>query len=101
MRLVASSVITVASFQAGDFRVIGKLVATSIIQGGPGFPVMLPAAYRYMQCGDYQCPEVIVDVPDPMMQSLLCQVQQQQCTLVQNVFNAECCQYCTGESCRF
>ena len=27
---------------------IGKLVATCILQGGPGFPVFLPAVYHYI-----------------------------------------------------
>ena len=43
----------------------GKLIATSIIQGGPGFPMMMPAAYHYISCGDYQSPELskVYDLP--------------------------------------
>ena len=39
--------------QSEDFRTIGEMVATSILQGGPGFPVSLPAAYNYIITGKY------------------------------------------------
>lgn len=49
---------------------IGKLVATSIIQGGPGLPVLLPAAYRYICYNDYRGEEIGI-VPDPFVRKLL------------------------------
>ena len=38
--------------QSGVFRMIGRMVATSIVQGGPGFPTLQPAAYRYICSGE-------------------------------------------------
>lgn len=49
---------------------IGKLVATSIIQGGPGLPVLLPAAYRYVCYNECHGEEIDI-VPDPVIRNLL------------------------------
>lgn len=49
--------------------IIGKLVATSIFQGGPGFPVLLPSAYHYISSGECKVDEM--DVPDPVIRNLL------------------------------
>ncbi len=48
---------------------IGKLVATSIVQGGPGFPVLLPAAYSYICSEAYM--DKITDIPDPLVKTLV------------------------------
>ena len=53
---------------------LGKLVAVSILQGGPGFPVMLPAAYSYICKEDYVSKLADADVPDPLVATLLDQV---------------------------
>lgn len=49
---------------------IGTLVATSIVQGGPGLPVFLPAAYSFICHGEYSGEEMCT-VPDPVVQGLL------------------------------
>lgn len=48
------------------------MLATSIVQGGPGFPVLLPALYNYIVSGKY-IGEVAddSDVPDPVIRQLL------------------------------
>ena len=38
----------------GVFEVLGKMVAHSIIQGGPGFPYLSPVVYWYVATGDLQ-----------------------------------------------
>ena len=40
--------IPIHPIQSEDFKMIGKLVATSIVQGGPGLPVFSPVAYNYI-----------------------------------------------------
>lgn len=52
---------------------LGKLVATSIIQGGRGFPVLLPAAYSYICKEEYL--GNLGETPDPLVSSLLEQVR--------------------------
>ena len=47
----------------------------SIVQGGPGFPVMLPAAYHYLTTKEYIGQLVDdLDAPDPQMFELLYKV---------------------------
>lgn len=38
----------------GVFEVLGKMVAHSMIQGGPGFPYLSPVVYWYIATGDLQ-----------------------------------------------
>ena len=38
----------------GFFEVLGKMIAHSLVQGGPGFPYMSPAVYWYLTTGDLQ-----------------------------------------------
>ena len=47
---------------------IGKVIAMSIVQGGCGFPVLLPAAYHYLTTGEY-LGQIVDDnvVPDPQI----------------------------------
>ena len=40
--------ISIHPIQSEDFKMIGKLVAMSIVQGGPGLPVFSPVAYNYI-----------------------------------------------------
>jgi hypothetical protein len=37
------------ALRANLFKVAGRMVATSIMQGGPGFPVFPKSAYAYFQ----------------------------------------------------
>lgn len=50
-------------------------MAMSIVQGGPGLPILSPVVYDYISSGHY-CPEKIVDsdVPNLDVQLLLAQV---------------------------
>ncbi len=44
------------------------MIATSIVQGGPGFPVLHPVVYKYITTGEYL--GLVVDdsdVPDPFI----------------------------------
>ncbi len=59
--------------QNKDFKFIGVLVATSIVQGWPGLPVFLPAAYHYI-CAKENIKQS-ERVPDPLVRELLCQVR--------------------------
>ena len=47
-------------------------MATSILQGGPGFPLLHPAAYSYI-CGEEYTDKFSdnADVPDPLVRDLL------------------------------
>ena len=62
----------ILNVQAEDFKTIGKLVATSIVQGGYGLPVFHPAVYHYLTSGKYlgQVSDD-KDVPDPQVRMLL------------------------------
>ena len=51
--------------------IIGKLIATSIFQGGPGFPVLLPCAYQYISSGECKVHVDEMDIPDPVTRNLL------------------------------
>lgn len=48
----------------------------SIVQGGSGFPVLLPAAYHYLTTGEY-LGQFVDDgsIPDPEIRQLLHQVR--------------------------
>ena len=54
---------------------IGKVITMLIVQGGCGFPVLLPAAYHYLTTGEY-LGQIVDDnvVPDPQIRHLLRQV---------------------------
>lgn len=41
-------------FQRSEFRVLGMLLAMSIVQSGFGLPVLHPAMYQYMMGTAYQ-----------------------------------------------
>ena len=64
------------SSQNEDFKMMGKLVATSIIQGGPSLPIFLPAVYRYILTSKYSSDWMpgSKDFPDPLIKRLLQQV---------------------------
>ena len=51
-------------------------MGTSIVQGGPGFPVMLPAAYHYMSTEQILDHDIVKDdIPDPMISRLFEEVK--------------------------
>ena len=61
--------------QNEDFKMIGKLTATSIVQGGPGLPIFLPAVYHYLCFGKYSTELKTAEVPDLLIRNLLEQVR--------------------------
>ena len=47
-----------------------------MLQGGPGFPTLLPLVYQYIVTGNYDPHDIHVDdVPDYQVQSLLSEVK--------------------------
>ena len=61
--------------QGSEFKMLGNLVSMSAMQGGPGFPVLLPAAYDYITTGQYHTLDLTdSDVPDHQVRSLLAEV---------------------------
>lgn len=65
----------IAIYESGDYRAIGKLVATSILQGGPGLPIFLPAVWNYIVRSDGSMQGMAM--PDPLVKNLIKQVQVQ------------------------
>ena len=39
---------------SGTFEMLGKIIAHSVVQGGPGFPYLCPTLYWYIATGDLQ-----------------------------------------------
>jgi len=55
--------------------VLGKYVAMSVVQGGPGFPYFLQAVYKYITTGDYLNTYVDDrDIPDEGVRRLISEV---------------------------
>ena len=52
---------------------MGKLVAMSVLQGGPGLPILWPAAYHYLCSGLHIGPHRFstIDIPDPLVRRML------------------------------
>ena len=59
--------------QNEDFRYLGILIATSVVQGGGGLPCLLPSVYNYLAQDKFQ--EIgLDDVPDLFVRKLLNEV---------------------------
>lgn len=54
----------------GIFEIMGKLIAHSLIQGGPGFPYLAPIIYSYLSSGDLQTAILKASSMDVMGQQL-------------------------------
>lgn len=55
---------------SGTFELFGKVIAHSLVQGGPGFPYLCPTLYWYIATGDLQqvtARLTCVDVQDPVL----------------------------------
>ena len=59
-----------ANVLTGIFEVLGKMIAHSLIQGGPGFPYLAPVIYSYISTGDLQMASLKVSVMDIKNQTL-------------------------------
>ena len=54
---------------------VGILVSMSAVQGGPGFPNLLPVVYDYLSKGQYNPEDICIgDVPDYQVRALLTEV---------------------------
>lgn len=53
---------------------LGELIAASIVQGGDGAPVFLPALYEYMATGHFSC-AAMQEIPDLATKDLIEQVR--------------------------
>ena len=59
---------------SGIFEILGKMIAHSLVQGGPGFPYLAPVVYSYISTGDLQAALLhvsAVDVCDPTLSSII------------------------------
>ena len=61
--------------QSSEFQMLGTLVSMSVVQGGPGFPVLLPVVYDYIVKGQYSLHDIAdTDIPDLEVQTLISEV---------------------------
>lgn len=61
----------------GVFEVLGKMVAHSMIQGGPGFPYLSPVIYWYIATGDLRqgiARASVIDISDGILNSYVTRV---------------------------
>ena len=62
----------------GVFEVLGKIVAHSLIQSGPGFPFLAPSIYWYVATGDLQqglARARVVDISDGILEGYVTRVR--------------------------
>ena len=55
---------------SGSFEILGKILAHSLVQGGPGFPYLCPTLYWYIATGDLQqglARASCIDILDPVL----------------------------------
>ena len=72
----------------GVFEVLGKMVAHSMNQGGPGFPYLSPVIYWYIATGDLQqgiARASVIDISDGVLNSYVTRVSVA-CTFFGTVF---------------
>lgn len=59
---------------SGIFEILGKMIAHSLVQGGPGFPYLALVVYSYISTGDLQAALLhvsAVDVCDPILSTII------------------------------
>ena len=59
---------------SGIFEIVSKMIAHSLVQGGPGFPYLAPVVYSYISTGDLQAALLhvsVVDVCDPTLSNII------------------------------
>ena len=55
-----------------DYKVVGMYIGMSVLQGGPGLPVLSKYLYNYLTNGEYINLDIkISDVPEPGARALL------------------------------
>ena len=63
---------------SGMLELVGKIVAHSIAQGGPGFPCLALPCYYYLVTGDLMCAMAYCscwDIPDPVSRNIVLKVK--------------------------
>ena len=63
---------------SGMLELVGKIVAHSIAQGGPGFPCLALPCYYYLVTGDLMCAMAYCscwDIPDPVSRNVVLKVK--------------------------
>ena len=64
----------------GMFEMVGKMIAHSLVQGGPGFPCLALLCFYYLVTGDVMCAFAycdVWDIPDPSSRNIVLQVYAQ------------------------
>ena len=63
---------------SGVMKLVGTIIAHSILQGGPGFPVFSPAVYNYLAKGNLDEAMTADTVKDCsiQMQQFICKVRE-------------------------
>lgn len=62
---------------SGMFEMVGKMIAHSLVQGGPGFPCLALPCFYYLVTGDVMCAFAYCDVwdlPCPMSRNIVLQL---------------------------
>ena len=62
----------------GIFEILGKMIAHSLVQEGPGFPYLAPVIYSYISSGGLQLALLkvsIMDVCDPILAGVIQKVR--------------------------
>lgn len=65
---------------SGMFEMVGKMIAHSLVQGGPGFPCLALPCFYYRVTGDVMCAFAycdVWDIPDPSSRNIVLQVHAQ------------------------
>ena len=65
---------------SGMFEMVGKMIAHSLVQGGPGFPCLALPCFYYLVTGDVMCAFAycdVWDIPDPSSRNIVLQVHAQ------------------------
>ena len=65
---------------SGMFEMVGKMIAHSLVQGGPGFPCLALPCFYYLVTGDVMCAFAycdVWDIPDPFSRNIVMQVNAQ------------------------
>lgn len=72
----------------GVFEVLGKMVAHSMIQGGPGFPYLSPVVYWYIATGDLQqgvARASVMDISDGILAGYVARVRDATSEDIENI----------------
>lgn len=80
----------------GFFEILGKMVAHSLVQGGPGFPFLAPPIYWYLATGDLHAAIIRTSCADVSDQDLIKYIEQVHLGLNESFFFHFQCLRCPG-----